>query len=60
MKKDVLKDMRLMTIQTMHKIIEGCANVKGEKDIHQDAKSLATEVMKDCRNVRLFLEGEMK
>jgi hypothetical protein len=58
MNKDTLQDMRVMTIEMMKKIIEGCTNVRDEEDIHKDAKDLATEVIKDCRNVLLFLEGD--
>ena len=33
----------------LKKVEEGCYNVRHESDCHEDAKSLAREVMKDCR-----------
>ena len=53
---DLLKSMRLLTIQTMEKMVEGCETVRNEKDIHKDAKDLARLVIKDCNNLLLFLK----
>jgi hypothetical protein len=58
MNKDTLQDMRVMTIEMMKKIIEGCSSVRQEKNLHKDAKDLALLIIKDCRNVLLFLEGD--
>lgn len=55
MKKDTLKDMRVLTIQTMERIIEGCMNVIEDKHIHKDAKDLARLVAKDCKDLLLFV-----
>jgi hypothetical protein len=54
----VLKDMRVLTVQTVERIIEGCKNVKEDKDLHKDAKDLARLVIKDCNNLLLFIKGE--
>jgi hypothetical protein len=35
-------------IQYFKKIIEGCHNVKEEPDCHDDAKKLASLIIKDC------------
>jgi len=53
---EVLKDMRVLTVQTVEKIIEGCKNVKEDKDLHKDAKDLARLVIKDCNNLLLFIK----
>lgn len=42
----------------LNKMIEGCRNVKGESDIHKDAKSLATEVIRDCYAMLRIINGE--
>jgi hypothetical protein len=55
---EVLKDMRVLTVQTIERIIEGCKNVKEDKDLHKDAKDLARLVIKDCNNLLLFIKGE--
>ena len=53
---EVLKDMRVLTVQTVEKIIEGCRNVKEDKGLHKDAKDLATLVIKDCNNLLQFIK----
>ena len=57
-KKDVLMDMRLLTIQTMEKIIEGCMNIREDDHIHKDAKELARLVIKDCKGLLLFIRDD--
>jgi hypothetical protein len=42
------EDLEVLLRKNLEKIIEGCTNVKEDKKIHKDAKSLATEVIKDC------------
>jgi hypothetical protein len=42
------EDLEILLRKNLEKIIEGCTNVKEDKTIHKDAKSLATEVIKDC------------
>ena len=53
---DLLKDMRVLTIQTMEKIIEGCQFVREDKDLHKDAHDLARLVLHDCKTLLLFIE----
>jgi len=42
----------------LNKMIEGCRNVKGEKGIHEDAKNLATAVIRDCYAMLRTINGE--
>ena len=35
-------------IKVFEKIIEGCQNIKEEPDCHEDAKKLASLIIKDC------------
>jgi hypothetical protein len=53
---EVLKDIRVLTVQTLEKMIEGCRNVKEDNRLHKDAKDLATFVIKDCNNLLLFIK----
>ena len=39
-----------MVKEIIEKIIDGCSEVKKNPDIHKDAKSLATLVIKDCND----------
>jgi hypothetical protein len=55
---EVLKDMRVLTVQTIEEIIEGCRSVKEDKGVHKDAKDLATLVIKDCNNLLRFIKEE--
>ena len=52
----LLKDMRVLTIQTVEKIIEGCENVREDKGLHKDAKDLAKLVIQDCNGLLLFIK----
>ena len=54
--KEMLYHTRVLVEQTMEKMIEGCRNVKQERGIHDDAKSLATQVIKDCNTLLIFLK----
>jgi len=49
-------DFKVLVRLAMERIIDGCQNVKGEEDIHQDAKDLATHVLRDCNNVLRLME----
>jgi hypothetical protein len=49
-------DFKVLVRLAMERIIDGCQNVKGEEDIHQDAKDLATHVLRDCNNVLSLME----
>jgi len=42
----------------LNKMIEGCRNVKSDSDIHEDAKSLATAVIRDCYAILRTIDGE--
>ena len=42
------KDFEVLLQRNLEKILEGCANVKENKNLHKDAHDLATEVIKDC------------
>jgi len=35
-------------IKVLNKIILGCQDVKADSDIHKDAKSLASLIIRDC------------
>ena len=48
--------MREQMIDTFKKIITGCEDVRAEKDVHKDAKDLATLVIKDCNNLLQFIK----
>ena len=39
-----------MVKEIIEKIIDGCSEVKKNPEIHKDAKSLATLVIKDCND----------
>ena len=52
----LLKDQRVLVIQTDEKIIEGCSNVREDNDLHKDAKHLARLVMQDCRGLLMFIK----
>ena len=52
----LLKDQRVLVIQTVEKIIEGCSNVREDNDLHKDAKHLARLVMQDCRGLLMFIK----
>ena len=52
----LLKDQRVLVIQTVEKIIEGCSNVREDNAIHKDAKHLARLVMQDCRGLLMFIK----
>lgn len=57
-------DFKVLVHLAMERMIDGCQNVKNEKDIHQDAKDLATHILRDCNNILSLMEhlvqGEMK
>ena len=44
----------------LEKIIEGCGFVKEEKNIHKDAKDLATLIRKDCFTISKALRNRLK
>ena len=52
----LLKDQRVLVIQTVEKIIEGCGHVREDNDIHKDAHHLARLVMQDCRGLLMFIK----
>ena len=52
----LLKDQRVLVIQTVEKIIEGCGYVREDKDLHKDAHHLARLVMQDCRGLLMFIK----
>jgi hypothetical protein len=52
----LLKDQRVLVIQTVEKIIEGCVHVREDNDIHKDAHHLARLVMQDCRGLLMFIK----
>ena len=52
----LLKDQRVLVIQTVEKIIEGCGNVRKDNDIHKDAHHLARLVIQDCRGLLMFIK----
>jgi hypothetical protein len=58
LKKEIslLKDQRVLVIQTVEKIIEGCVHVREDNDIHKDAHHLARLVMQDCRGLLMFIK----
>lgn len=39
-------------------MIEGCRHVKGESDIHEDAKNLASLMIWDCNKTLAALDGK--
>jgi len=45
-------------IEVFEKIIQGCADVRQEKDIHKDAKELALLIMGDCNRAIRNIKGE--
>lgn len=51
------EDFEIVLQKNLEKIIEGCTNVKEDKNIHKDAKSLATEVIKDCNYLLRLMEN---
>jgi hypothetical protein len=50
------KDFEILLQRNLEKMLEGCANVKEDKNIHKDAKDLATQVIIDCN----YLLGLLK
>jgi len=42
------KDFETLLQRNLEKMLEGCANVKEDKNIHKDAKDLATQIIIDC------------
>lgn len=52
----LLKDQRVLVIQTVEKIIEGCVHVREDNDIHKDAHDLARLVIQDCRGLLMFIK----
>jgi len=53
---NLLKDMRVLTVQTIESMIDGCQNVRNEPGIHQDAKDLAREVLHRCNTLLMFIK----
>jgi len=53
------RELMQMALDTLEKIIEGCGSVKEENEIHADAKSLATEVRKDCFKIAKTLRARL-
>lgn len=46
-------------VDIFESIIEGCQNVKATDDVHKDAKSLATCVIRDCNKaIRRIKHGD--
>ena len=45
-------------IEVFKQIIQGCADVRQEKDIHKDAKALALLIMGDCNKAIRNIRGE--
>jgi hypothetical protein len=54
--KEMLHHTRVLVQQTMEKMIEGCRNVKQKRGVHDDAKSLATQVIRDCNTLLMFVK----
>ena len=52
----LLKDQRVLVIQTVEKIIEGCGYVREDKGLHKDAHDLARLVIQDCRGLLMFIK----
>jgi hypothetical protein len=53
------RELMQMALDAMEKIIVGCGYVKEEKSIHADAKSLATQVRKDCFGITRDLQNRL-
>lgn len=47
--------MNIQAIQIIEKIIDGCQEVRGNENIHKDAKDLSTLVIKDCKKALIEL-----
>lgn len=45
-------------IEMLEKIIEGCRSVRDQDGIHEDAKSIATLVIRDCNKTIHILLGK--
>jgi hypothetical protein len=45
-------------VKVFEKIVQGCADVRQEKDIHKDAKELALLIMGDCNRAIRNIRGE--
>jgi hypothetical protein len=45
-------------IEVFEMIIEGCAGVREDKDMHTDAKELALLIMGDCNKAMRNIRGE--
>ena len=56
--KEMLYHIRVLVQQTMEKMIDGCRNVKEDRRIHNDAKLLATEIIRDCNTLLMFVKDE--
>lgn len=52
-------ELMQMSLDALEKIIEGCGFVKEEKDLHKDAKNLATLVRKDCFTITKILRKRL-
>ena len=50
----------MILVSKIQEIIEGCENVKAEKDIHEDAKNLARMVKRDCYQLLKIIEQGKK
>jgi hypothetical protein len=55
-RKMMTNEQRIKFELMLEMMDEGCHNVMGEPDIHDDAKDLAKEVLKDCNKMRKLLE----
>ena len=46
-------------IKAVNKIVNGCESVKSADDCHEDAKKLASLIIRDCNSLLLkILKGE--
>ena len=45
-------------IEVFKQIIQGCADVRQEKGVHKDAKTLALLIMGDCNKAIRDIRGE--
>ena len=53
-------DLQVLVKQTMEKMIEGCRNVKEDKNMHDDAKQLAILIIHECHTLLRFTIFEEK
>lgn len=42
------EDFEILLKRNLERMLEGCTNVKEDKNLHKDAKDLAIEIIKDC------------